>query len=135
MQPMGQTSENVARDFGIERAAQDRYAAESYARAERAQRAGWFEDEIVPVRTLVKDAKTGESREVVLTKDEGPRWGTTFDSLQKVRPAFPQFGDRSTGGNSSQVTDGGMFFFFSFFGFLLQVFPWSAPGAENGCSC
>ena len=125
MQPMGQTSENVARDFGIERAAQDRYAAESYARAERAQRAGWFDDEIVSVRTVVKDPKTGEEKEVLLTKDEGPRWGTTFESLQKVRPAFPQFGDRSTGGNSSQVTDGGMLLFF-----LPQVEEISAPGID-----
>jgi len=44
-----------------------------------------------------------------LTKDEGPRWGTTFEGLNKIRPAFPDFGDKSTGGNSSQVTDGGMF--------------------------
>ena len=106
-QPMGQTSENVAKDFEISREAQDRFAAESYQRAERAQKAGWFDDEIVPFKTKVKDPKTGELKEVILTKDEGPRYGTTFESLSKVRPAFPQFGDRSTGGNSSQVTDGG----------------------------
>ena len=113
MQPMGQTSENVGKDFDISREAQDRYAAESYGRAERAQKAGWFDDEIVPIKTVVKDPKTGEEKEVTLTKDEGPRWGTTFESLQKIRPAFPQYGDRSTGGNSSQVTDGGMSIFFS----------------------
>ena len=106
MQPMGQTSENVGRDFNISREAQDRYAAESYQRAERAQKAGWFDDEIVPIKTVIKDPKTGEEKEVTLTKDEGPRWGTTFESLSKVRPAFPAFGDKSTGGNSSQVTDG-----------------------------
>ncbi|KAI9696763.1 MAG: hypothetical protein M1836_005125 [Candelina mexicana] len=106
MQPMGQTSENVGKDFDISREAQDRYAAESFARAERAQKAGWFDDEIVPITTTVKDPKTGEEKEVTLTKDEGPRWGTTFESLSKVRPAFSQYGDRSTGGNSSQVTDG-----------------------------
>lgn len=106
MQPMGQTSENVGKDFDISREAQDRYAAESYNRAERAQKSGWFDDEIVPFTTQVKDPKTGEMREVTLTKDEGPRWGTTFESLQKVRPAFAAYGDRSTGGNSSQVTDG-----------------------------
>ena len=105
-QPMGQTSENVGRDFNISREAQDRYAAESYQRAERAQKAGWFDDEIVPIKTVVKDPKTGEEKEVTLTKDEGPRWGTTFESLNKIRPAFPTYGDRSTGGNSSQVTDG-----------------------------
>lgn len=108
-QPMGQTSENVGRDFNISREAQDRFAAESYQRAERAQKAGWFDDEIVPFKTKVKDPKAGEMKEVTLTKDEGPRYGTTFESLSKIRPAFPQYGDRSTGGNSSQVTDGGTY--------------------------
>jgi acetyl-CoA acyltransferase 1 len=107
LQPMGQTSENVGKDFNISREAQDRYAAEAYQRAERAQKAGWFDDEIVPITTTFKDPKTGEEKQVTLTKDEGPRWGTTFESLSKVRPAFPDYGDRSTGGNSSQVTDGG----------------------------
>ena len=107
MQPMGQTSENVGRDFDISREAQDRFAAESYQRAERAQKAGWFDDEIVPFTTKIKDPKMGEEKEVTLTKDEGPRYGTTFESLSKIRPAFPAHGDKSTGGNSSQVTDGG----------------------------
>lgn len=109
MQPMGQTSENVGRDFDIPREAQDRFAAESYQRAERAQKAGWFDDEIVPFTVSIKDPKTGEEKEVTLTKDEGPRYGTTFESLSKIRPAFPAFGDKSTGGNSSQVTDGGRY--------------------------
>ena len=100
MQPMGQTSENVGKDFDISREKQDRYAAESYRRAEVAQKAGWFDDEIVPITVKV------DGKETTLTKDEGPRWGTTFESLSKIRPAFPDFGDRSTGGNSSQVTDG-----------------------------
>ncbi len=107
MQPMGQTSENVGKDFDISREAQDKFAAESYQRAERAQKAGWFDDEIVPFTVTVKDPKTGEEKEVTLTKDEGPRYGTTFESLSKIRPAFPAYGDKSTGGNSSQVTDGG----------------------------
>ncbi|KAF7903730.1 uncharacterized protein EAF01_006779 [Botrytis porri] len=106
MQPMGQTSENVGKDFNITREQQDKYAAESYQRAERAQKAGWFDDEIVPIVAEVKDPKTGEVKKVTLTKDEGPRYGTTFESLNKIRPAFPKYGDRSTGGNSSQVTDG-----------------------------
>ncbi|TVY24766.1 3-ketoacyl-CoA thiolase A, peroxisomal [Lachnellula hyalina] len=106
MQPMGQTSENVGKDFNISREQQDRYAAESYNRAEIAQKAGWFDDEIVPITTEVKDPKTGEVKKVTLTKDEGPRYGTTFEALNKIRPAFPDFGDKSTGGNSSQVTDG-----------------------------
>ncbi|KAF3153726.1 hypothetical protein TWF751_004109 [Orbilia oligospora] len=105
-QPMGQTSENVGKDFGITREMQDRYAAESYKRAEVAQKAGWFNDEILPITTVVVDPKTGEKKTVTVTADEGPRHGTTFESLSKIRPAFPQFGDKSTGGNSSQVTDG-----------------------------
>ena len=107
LQPMGQTSENVGKDFNITRQTQDRYASESFQRAERAQKAGWFDDEIVPITTKVKDPKTGEEKTVTLTRDEGPRWGTTFESLSKIRPAFPAYGDKSTGGNSSQVTDGG----------------------------
>lgn len=107
MQPMIQTSENVGKDFNITRRMQDKYANESFRRAEVAQKAGWFDDEIVPIVTKVKDPKTGEEKEVTLTKDEGPRYGTTVESLGKVRPAMPQFGDRTTGGNASQVTDGG----------------------------
>jgi acetyl-CoA acyltransferase 1 len=106
MQPMGQTSENVGKDFGITREMQDRYAAESFRRAEVAQKAGWFDDEIAPIAVDLKDPKTGETRKVTLTRDEGPRYGTTYEALSKIRPAFLPHGDRSTGGNSSQVTDG-----------------------------
>lgn len=83
MMPMGQTSENVGKDFNVTREMQDRYAAESYRRAEIAQKAGWFDDEIVPI--------TNEAG-ITLTKDEGPRWGTTYEGLAKIRPAFPDFG-------------------------------------------
>lgn len=107
MQPMGQTSENVGADFSISREMQDKFAAESFRRAEEAQKAGWFDDEIAPITTKVKDPKTGEVKTVTLTKDEGIRYGTTAQSLGKIRPAFPQFGNRTTGGNASQVTDGG----------------------------
>ncbi|PSK40233.1 3-ketoacyl-CoA thiolase-like protein 2 [Elsinoe australis] len=106
MQPMGQTSENVGKDFDITREVQDRYAAESYRRAEVAQKAGYFDDEIVPIKATIKDPKTGETKEVTLTKDEGPRYGTTYESLSKIKPAFLPHGDRSHAGNSSQVTDG-----------------------------
>jgi acetyl-CoA acetyltransferase family protein len=104
-QPMIQTSENVGNDFNITRRMQDEYACESFRRAEVAQKAGWFDDEIVPITTKVKDAE-GNLKEVTLTKDEGPRYGTTLESLLKIRPALPQFGDKTTGGNASQVTDG-----------------------------
>ena len=106
MQPMGQTSENVGKDFNIPRVEQDKYAAESFRRAEEAQKQGYFNDEIFPFTTTIKDPKTGEEKQITLTQDEGIRPGTTFESLSKIRPAFPQFGDKSTGGNSSQVTDG-----------------------------
>ena len=108
MQPMGQTSENVAHDFNISREDMDRYANECFRRAEVAQKAGWFDDEIVPITTKVKDPKSGEMKEVTLTRDEGPRYGTTVESLGKIKPAFPDFGNKTTGGNASQVTDGGM---------------------------
>ena len=98
--PMGATSENVGKDFNITREQQDLYAAESFRRAEAAQKAGWFDDEITPITVKI------DGKDVTLTRDEGIRPGTTFESLNKIRPAFPQYGDRSTGGNSSQVTDG-----------------------------
>ncbi|RPA82068.1 thiolase [Ascobolus immersus RN42] len=106
LQPMGQTSENVGKDFNIERTKQDAYAAKSYQRAEAAQKAGYFVDEICPVKTKVTNPKTGEVMDVTVVKDDGIRYGTTYESLAKIRPAFPEFGDKSTGGNSSQVTDG-----------------------------
>ncbi|KAL2267957.1 hypothetical protein VTJ83DRAFT_5234 [Remersonia thermophila] len=105
MQPMGWTSENVSRDFNVTREAMDKYATESFRRAEEAQKAGLFEDEIVPIKTKVRDAE-GNWKEVTLTKDEGIRPGTTFEALSKIRAAFPQWGPTTTGGNASQVTDG-----------------------------
>lgn len=108
MQPMGWTSENVSADFGISREEMDRFAAESFQRAERAQNAGWFDDEIVPIRTRIK-GPDGQWKEVVLDRDDGIRPGTTPESLGKIRAAFPQWGGKTTGGNASQLTDGGEF--------------------------
>lgn len=106
-QPMGQTSENVAGQFNVTRQLQDAYAAKSYQKAEHAQKAGWFDDEIVPVRTKVKDPKTGEIKEVVVDRDDGIRYGTTAEGLGKIRAAFPQWKpSATTGGNASQITDG-----------------------------
>ncbi|TLD04015.1 hypothetical protein PgNI_11126 [Pyricularia grisea] len=105
MMPMGWTSENVASDFGISREEMDKFAALSFQKAEKAQNAGWFDDEIVPIRTKVK-GPDGEVKEVTLTKDEGIRPGTTAETLGKIRVAFPQWGSTTTGGNASQVTDG-----------------------------
>lgn len=105
-QPMGWTSENVSRDFGVTRESMDKFAAESFGRAEKAQKAGFFEDEIVPIKTRVK-GPDGEWKEVTVTRDEGIRPGTTYEGLAKIRAAFPQWGTSTTGGNASQVTDGG----------------------------
>lgn len=106
LQPMGQTSENIGKDFNISRELQDRWAAQSYQRAEAAQKAGWLKEEIAPVKTKAKNPKTGEWHEITVTQDDGIRPGTTFESLSTIRPAFPKWGNKSTGGNSSQVTDG-----------------------------
>lgn len=106
MQPMGWTSENVSRDFNVTRQQMDEFAAESYQRAERAQKEGWTQDEIVPIKTKVKGAD-GQWQEITVTKDDGIRPGTTKEGLAKVRAAFPQWGETTTGGNASQVTDGG----------------------------
>lgn len=105
MQPMGWTSENVSRDFGITREEMDQYAAESFQRAEKAQKEGLFDDEIVPIKAKVK-GPDGDVKEVLLTRDEGIRPGTTAETLGKIRVAFPQWGPTTTGGNASQVTDG-----------------------------
>jgi acetyl-CoA acyltransferase 1 len=106
-QPMPWTAENVARDFNVTRARQDDYAAESVNKAERAQSTGLFDAEILPIRTRVKDSKSGTDSSVLITRDDGIRYGTTAASLSKIRPAFPQWPpSTTTGGNASQVTDG-----------------------------
>jgi len=106
IEPMGWTSENVARDFNISRQAQDKFAEMSHNRAEYAQKEGWTKDEITPVSTHWTDPKTKETKTITVDKDEGIRPGTTFEGLQKIRSAFPQWGPTTTGGNASQVTDG-----------------------------
>ncbi|KAG6818071.1 hypothetical protein H0H87_009226 [Tephrocybe sp. NHM501043] len=104
---MGWTSENVASDFNITREEQDEYAAISFQRAEKAQKAGYFAKEIVPFTVFQKDPSTGKRKQVVVTADDGIRGGTTKESLARIRPAFPQWGQSTTtGGNASQITDG-----------------------------
>ena len=96
---MGTTAENVAERYQITRDQQDAFAAASQAKAEAAQAAGRFNDEIVPVTV-----KTRKGEEVV-KKDEYPRPGTTLDSLSKLRPAFAEDGT-VTAGNTSGINDG-----------------------------
>ncbi|KAF4631962.1 hypothetical protein G7Y89_g6167 [Cudoniella acicularis] len=104
---MGQTSENVAEQFHITREAHDAFAAKSFQKAEIAQKAGWFADEIVPITVKVIDPTTGVVTEKVIDRDDGPRYGTTAASLSKIRTAFPQWPpSATTGGNASQITDG-----------------------------
>lgn len=102
--PMGITSENVAEQFGVSREKQDRMAEISHAKAAKAQQQGWFDAEIVPVTTKVKD-KDGNEKTVVIAKDEGIRPGTNMEILSKLKPAFKQNGS-TTAGNSSQTSDG-----------------------------
>merc|ERR1719422_1936074 len=104
MIPMGITSENVAEAYKIPREKQDALAAASHAKALAAQKAGQFDSEIVPVTATVKD-KEGNQTQVIVVKDEGPREGTTAESLSKLKPAFKKDGS-TTAGNSSQVSDG-----------------------------
>lgn len=103
---MGWTSENVASDFGLSREELDDFAAKSYQKAEHAQISGYFDNEIVPFTAYRKDA-SGEREQFLVTKDDGIRYGTTKESLGKIRAAFPQWGNSlTTGGNASQITDG-----------------------------
>jgi acetyl-CoA C-acetyltransferase len=97
---MGETAEELARQYGITREASDAYAAETQRRAADAIGGGRFVPEIAPV-TIV-DAK---GRTSIVTADEHPRPGTTRDSLAKLPPVFA--GGITTAGNSSGITDGG----------------------------
>lgn len=104
---MGWTSENVAMDYDISRDEQDAYAARSFQRAEEAQKNGYFAKEIVPFTVFSNDPVTGARQQVVISKDDGIRYGTTKETLQKIKSAFPQWGKgTTTGGNASQITDG-----------------------------
>ncbi|OJU29769.1 MAG: acetyl-CoA acetyltransferase [Nitrobacter sp. 62-13] len=96
---MGTTAENVARQYQITRQQQDEFAAGSQNKAEAAQKAGRFKDEIVPV--TVKSRKG----EVVVDTDEYPKAGVTAESIAKLRPAFEKDGT-VTAANASGINDG-----------------------------
>lgn len=97
---MGITAENIAEQWGITREEQDRIATQSQNRAEAAQKAGRFADEIAPV---VIPQKKGDP--VVIDTDEYPRHGTTMDKMAKLKPAFKKDGT-VTAGNASGINDG-----------------------------
>ncbi|MCJ1367948.1 hypothetical protein MMC16_007084 [Acarospora aff. strigata] len=106
--PMGLTSENVAERYGVTRADQDAFAAQSHQKAAKAQREGLFESEIVPVTTRWRDLTDPDNipeKQITVTKDDGIRDNATAASLAKLKPAFKPDGS-STAGNSSQVSDG-----------------------------
>ncbi len=96
---MGFTAENIAEQFSISREEQDRYSAESQIRAEVAIKAGKFEDEIVPV---IIPRRKGDP--IVFSQDEFPRFGSSQESLSKLKPAFKKDGT-VTAGNASGIND------------------------------
>ena len=96
---MGVTAENVAQQCGIDRAAQDEAAAESHARAARAQEEGRFDSQIVAVEVRDRNASR------LFDRDEHVRAGTTAESLGALRPAFSKDGT-VTAGNASGINDG-----------------------------
>jgi acetyl-CoA C-acetyltransferase len=97
---MGITAENIVEKYGITRDEQDAFAAASQQKAVAAQKAGYFDGQIVPV-TIPQ--RKGDPR--VVDKDECPRDGVTGDSLGKLRPAFKKDGS-VTAGNASSLNDG-----------------------------
>jgi acetyl-CoA C-acetyltransferase len=96
---MGETAENLVREYGILRAEQDTYAAESQRRAAEAISSGRFADEIAPVTVEGSKAAT------LVEKDEHPRPGTTVESLAKLPAVFDPASGTVHAGNSSGITD------------------------------
>ncbi|HKK16784.1 MAG TPA: acetyl-CoA C-acetyltransferase [Gammaproteobacteria bacterium] len=97
---MGMTAENIARKYGFTREEQDQFAAESQQKTEAAQKAGKFDEEIIPVEI---PQRKGDP--VVFAKDEFPRAGITAEGLAKLKPAFDKEGT-VTAGNASGINDG-----------------------------
>ena len=98
---MGETAENVAERYGIDRERQDAFALESQRRAVAAIEAGRFDDQIVPVEVAGRKGET-----TTVSRDEHPRADTSAEALAKLRPAFKQDGGSVTAGNSSGINDG-----------------------------
>jgi len=96
---MGQTAENIANKWSIDRAAQDAFAVASQNKAEAAQKAGKFVDEIAPVTI------SGRKGDVVVDQDEYIRHGATIEAMEKLRPAFVKEGS-VTAANASGLNDG-----------------------------
>ena len=97
---MGQTAENVAEQWQIARDQQDEFALASQNKAEAAQKAGKFDDEVIPF--TIKTRKG----DIVVDKDEYIRHGATLEAMQKMRPAFMRDGGTVTAANASGLNDG-----------------------------
>ncbi|HXV24381.1 MAG TPA: acetyl-CoA C-acetyltransferase [Alphaproteobacteria bacterium] len=97
---MGNTAENVAQKWQITREEQDAFALASQQKAEAAQKAGRFKEEIVPV--TIKTRKGDQ----VVDADEHPKHGSTLEALTKLRPAFAKENGTVTAGNASGINDG-----------------------------
>lgn len=108
---MGLTAEAVAKQFNVSREDQDQFSFESHMKALKAQEEGKFDSQIVPITvedTFINDNGKKETKSYVVTKDEGPRAGTSVEALAKLKPVFAADGS-ITAGNSSQMSDGAAF--------------------------
>ncbi len=108
---MGLTAEAVATQFKVSREDQDEFAYNSHMKALNAQAENRFQDQIVPIEiehTFVNNEGKKETKNYTVTKDEGPRAGTSLKALANLRPVFAS-GGSVTAGNSSQMSDGAAF--------------------------
>jgi acetyl-CoA acyltransferase len=105
---MGFTAERVAERYGVSREDQDRFALESQQKAARAVESGAFADQIVPVpvQHVTWEGAKKQVVDGVFDRDELPRKDTTFETLQKLRPAFKPANGTVTAGNASPYSDG-----------------------------
>jgi len=107
---MGTTAETVAKRYNVTRESQDEYALSSQHRCAEAQNQGLYDDEIIPMKTLmmVKDKETGEISEVetVVDRDNCNRPQTTLEGLASLNPVFDPENGSVTAGNASQLSDG-----------------------------
>ena len=108
---MGNTAEAVANEFNVSREDQDEFAFNSHMKALKAQAENRFQDQIVPIevdQTYIDESGKRATKKYTVTKDEGPRKGTSLEALAKLRAVFAQ-GGSVTAGNSSQMSDGAAF--------------------------
>lgn len=108
---MGNTAEAVANQFKVSREDQDEFAFNSHMKALKAQAENRFQDQIVPItvdQIYVDENGKKATKSYTVTKDEGPRKGTSLEALAKLRAVFAQ-GGSVTAGNSSQMSDGAAF--------------------------